>query len=182
MAGDDATSSVARSKDAVLEAIANPVKRASLERRMAAKVARGSPEECWNWTARATCCGGYGAINAGRGPKLRAHRVAWALAGGTLPGGAVICHRCDNPKCCNPAHMFLGTQAENAADMREKGRGVSPPTHWGERHHKATIPDADIPKILADPRSHATVAKDYGVSMNTIWRIRRGQSRVNPRD
>ena len=182
MAGNDATRFSLRSKDAVLEALANPAKRASLERRMAAKVARGAPDECWDWTATATCFGGYGAINAGRGPKLRAHRVAWVLAGGTLPHGAVICHRCDNPKCCNPAHMFLGTQAENAADMRAKGRGVSPPIHWGERHHNATIPDAAIPRILADERSHAAVAKDYGVSMNTIWRIRRGQSRVEPRD
>lgn len=168
-----------RFRDPILVALEDPAKRASLGRRMALKVRRGNPEECWEWTARAACNGGYGGINAGRGRKMRAHRVAWALAGGDLPLVGVICHRCDNPKCCNPAHLFLADQIGNIADMRAKGRGASPPRHSGQRHHLATIADADIPALRADRRTCAELARVYGVSQKTIYRIKKGQTRAH---
>ena len=59
----------------------------------------------------------YGAIS------ISAHRLAWEMANGCIPAGMQVLHRCDEPRCCNPEHLFLGTQSENMADMRRKGRG-----------------------------------------------------------
>lgn len=77
---------------------------------------------CWLWTG-ATKQGGYGKIaKGGDNGSFLTHRVAWELERGPIPDGVVVCHHCDNPGCCNPEHLFLGTQAENLLDMRRKGR------------------------------------------------------------
>lgn len=90
-----------------------------------AKVDRsGGPDACWLWT-RYTAPNGYGQV--GRDGKLAlAHRVAYELGHGQEPGGLLVCHRCDNPPCCNPAHLFLGTHADNMADAKRKGRATGP--------------------------------------------------------
>jgi hypothetical protein len=83
------------------------------------------PSACWPWTASCKVKG-YGQIGAGgRQRPLLAHRVAWEIANGPIGEGLVVCHSCDNPKCCNPAHLFVGTQAENLQDMTSKGRRCS---------------------------------------------------------
>lgn len=64
---------------------------------------------------------GYGKISF-NGRPIGAHRMAWILTNGPIPDGASVCHRCDNPPCCNPEHLFLGTQDDNMADMNTKGR------------------------------------------------------------
>lgn len=86
------------------------------------KVDRRSPDECWPWLGRARTSFGYGAFAIGRDRANRAHRIAWELTNGPVPVGLSALHRCDNPPCCNPAHLFLGTQADNIADMVAKGR------------------------------------------------------------
>ena len=84
------------------------------------KIDFAGEQECWNWT------GGrfdnrYGAVRYG-GKSYRVHRVAWMIAGGTIDDGLYVLHRCDNPTCVNPNHLFLGTQDDNMKDMAAKGR------------------------------------------------------------
>ena len=79
------------------------------------------PDKCWVWTG-ATVNGGYGSIKVHKVTKL-AHRVSWELEYGESPGDLSVCHKCDNPPCVRPSHLFLGTHSENMKDMKAKGRG-----------------------------------------------------------
>ncbi len=89
----------------------------------------GTP--CWPWMGRCDS-NGYGLFDvredSRRAHPRFAHRIAYALIFGPLPSGIFACHHCDNPPCCNPAHLFPGTNADNVADMWSKGRGVTPTT------------------------------------------------------
>lgn len=82
-------------------------------------------EECWEWTASRKERG-YGVFSrpGHNNGALKAHRVSWELANGPIPDGLCVLHRCDNPPCVNPAHLFLGTIADNNRDMSLKGRVV----------------------------------------------------------
>lgn len=149
--------------------------RGNLERRYWPKVARGSEEACWPWLAKARHPYGYGRMTAGRGVQLKAHQIGWALANGPIPEGMSILHRCDNPGCCNPAHLFLGDQAANVDDAKQKGRMSKPPVHRGASHHFAKLSDAQVAAIREDRRSAAAVAADYGIATKTVYRVRWGQ-------
>jgi hypothetical protein len=99
----------------------------TLEERFWAKVDRGDPDECWTWLAYRRP-DGYGSLRMGTlgvdRRNERAHRLSWTLANGPIPAGLLVLHRCDNPSCVNPAHLFLGTDQDNADDRQSKGRGV----------------------------------------------------------
>ena len=97
--------------------------RAPIVDRLWAKVDRRGPEECWPWTG-ARRGRGYGHLGSGgRGqPSIAAHRAVFTLTHGPIPPGMVVCHTCDNRICCNPAHLWLGTQRDNLMDMIAKGR------------------------------------------------------------
>lgn len=88
-----------------------------------ARVASSGPHECWPYIGP-LFSDGYGRwYRRGVQRTTRAHREAWRLANGSdIPEGMLVCHHCDNPPCCNPAHLFLGTRVDNAADMHAKGR------------------------------------------------------------
>lgn len=86
--------------------------------------ASAGPDACWPWTA-GKANGGYGAIRY-NGSIYRAHRIAWTIANGAIPQGMLVLHKCDNPPCCNPAHLFIGTHKDNSQDMARKGRTRGP--------------------------------------------------------
>lgn len=134
------------------------------------KVEVRAPHECWPWLA-ATKQGGYGKIADDSGRIQLAHRIAYRLAFGDIPPDRVVCHRCDNPGCVNPQHLFVGTQAENLRDMRIKRRG-NPPR--GSRHPEARLDEALAARVRADVRSHRRIAKDYGIGKSTVGMIKAG--------
>src|SRR3954471_2928189 len=76
------------------------------------KVNRVGPDSCWEWLAYREKKSGYGTWHIGKLFVL-AHRAAWMITNGPIPDGLCVCHKCDNPSCCNPAHLWLGTKAEN---------------------------------------------------------------------
>ncbi len=161
-----------------LQTILNdPKRRASLQRRLNANIRIGGVDDCWEWTSKAVNKYGYGRMTAGRGVNLKSHRVAYALANNSSPGGLDVCHKCDNPPCCNPKHLFLGTAQDNIDDAKEKGRTKSPPVHTGERHHNAVISDEGVENIRNDRRSYTVLAALYNTTTKTIYRIKKRQTR-----
>lgn len=92
--------------------------------------------DCHIWTALRSR-GGYGQLTLGRGIVTKAHRVAYLLYNGPIPDGAWVLHKCDNPPCCNPDHLWLGDAKDNARDRESKGRGNQPK---GVLNGRSTMP------------------------------------------
>lgn len=125
------------------------------------KVQSQESHECWDWTGSVFQATGYGQFASGRryGLSSNASRAAWMLAHGPIPSGLYVCHKCDNKLCCNPEHLFLGTQQDNMDDLVAKGRQCK-----GESHGKSRLTQTQVEEILKDSRKGKAVAKEYGIS------------------
>jgi len=123
---------------------------------------------CHLWLA--STAGGYGRLRIGNG-SFSAHRLAWELRHGPVPSGLFVCHKCDVRSCINPDHMFLGTNAENNADMNRKGRHVACP---GERNGCARISKADAIAIYRATGLQRLIAERFNVSCQLVSAIKCG--------
>lgn len=125
------------------------------------------PNSCWMWTA-GKFTEGYGAIHF-RNSLWKASRVAWILVNGEIPEGMWVIHRCDNPPCCNPAHLFLGTAADNTHDMVAKDRvcRTSGEARWSAKVTEEIVRDMRrryIPRVVTLQQ----LADEYGVSFQLV--------------
>lgn len=130
------------------------------------KVDIGNPDDCWPYTNR-ICSWGYGNVRF-ENKQTTAHRVAWILTNGDIPDGLFALHKCDNPPCCNPAHLFLGTHTDNMRDMIKKGRHVK-----GEDSIYSKLNEDQVKEIrkLKPLFSHSQLGAKFGVSRSAIYHI-----------
>lgn len=160
--------------------------------------------DCWPWLGTLRSKENpYGVFRSG-GRRHPSHRLAWEFTFGPIPEGMSVCHRCDNPPCCNPAHLFLGTNLDNIADRHNKGRDASglrngkytrpaatprgtrhgrhtkpQSTARGERHGFAKLSENDVRRILdayARGIERKVIAQEFGVGYQAIWDITKGRS------
>jgi hypothetical protein len=152
----------------------------TFEERLWSWIDQRGPDECWPWLMRSKICG-YGSITLGpKKGRMLAHRAAWESRNGPIPKGTghhgtVVMHTCDNRLCCNPAHLRLGTQADNVRDMREKGRNVDLTARRGSDHPRAKI-TPEIVRAIRDRRNSVKQLNAmYGVTKSTVDNVRQGR-------
>jgi len=151
----------------------NPCK--PLRDRLWARVDKSKPNSCWPWTGAKTKQG-YGCIGKGgkHGGTVLAHRAAFEDAKGPVPEGLHVLHTCDNPPCCNPAHLWAGNNADNVADCITKGR-----KRWrasqGEAHGSAKLTDTKVRAIRKAKGSQREIAAKFKISQAIICDIRNGK-------
>ena len=134
------------------------------------RVAVGKSDECWEWTGPRQR-DGYGRLNW-MGKANKAHRVAMSLTDGDWNSRLHVLHHCDNPPCCNPAHLWRGTNRDNHDDMVSKGRRV---TLRGAEHPNAKLTADQVRYIRTSQKFKTELAKELGVSPVLIYRIMKGQ-------
>lgn len=146
---------------------------------------KGLADQLWSKVEKTDTCwifrrslnhAGYGQIHSSiRKRPLLAHRVAYELTHGPIPDGLFVCHKCDNPPCCNPDHLFLGTPADNREDQRQKDR-----IPYGVQHQNAVLSDDDVITILelgARRVPQQEIAHQFGVTQSLVSRLLSGQRR-----
>lgn len=131
-------------------------------------VVQGGADDCWPWIG-ARDRHGYGQLKRGR-RMLKAHRIAAEIAGLRVTG-LCVCHTCDNPPCCNPSHLFVGTHADNAADRNRKGRTVLA-SQVGSLNGNARLTEDDVRAIRRAGGTNTAVAAEFGVTHQMISKIR----------
>jgi hypothetical protein len=149
----------------------SPLLAPSVVARFLAKIDFAGPDDCWEWTGSRHPRFPHGRlVVGGRAGKVEyAHRLAWLYWVGPIPDGLLVRHTCDNPPCVNPAHLLLGTQADNALDMVKR-----------RRHGRQKMTLAQIDDIASRPRGRGTggaLAAEFGVHPQTITEIRSGRYR-----
>lgn len=133
--------------------------------------------QCWEWIgANDGNIGGYGSVNW-EGRKTSAHRIAWQLTNGEIPNKLEVCHCCDNPSCCNPNHLFLGTHKQNMDDRDRKGRNVN---YRGEDHGRHKLTYLEVTEIreryAKGGITQKQLSKDYSVCKSMIGYVIRREN------
>lgn len=129
-----------------------------------------SESGCWIWVA-STFRTGYGQFNPRNGRIVTAHRFSYELHNGPISEDLIVCHRCDVRACVNPEHLFLGTSADNSADMRAKGRHRTAP-NYGEKNHAAKLTADQAREIFLSDAPNTALAKKYGVTRQAVQAIK----------
>jgi len=135
-------------------------------RRFWAKVKIGNPDECWLWTA-ACRYRGYGKFSL-LGSVVGAHRFALYTQGVEIPPGYCVCHKCDNPTCCNPSHLFVGTLSDNARDAVSKGRFNRNRISGRKRNILTETNVIQAKEMRREGMTYIDIANIYGVAKTTI--------------
>jgi len=151
----------------------------ALVERFWSKVDRRGPDECWQWLA--SLRKSYGQFGSLRNRwKAQAHRFAWEIVHGPIQQGLFVLHRCDNPPCVNPDHLYLGTQGDNMRECTRKGRRQRGDQHWTRRRPELfktrLTPEkaAEIRAALVESKT-SEVAKRFGVSWYVVHNVRTGR-------
>jgi len=141
----------------------------NIKKRFWGHVDIGAPNECWLWTA-GTFWHGYGQFSyvreQGKTQIVYAHRFAYRITKGKIPKGLFVCHSCDNPPCCNPNHLFLGTHEDNMQDRDRKNRQAR-----GESHSRAKITSEEVREIRRlynEGQSQKRIARIYNISPRQV--------------
>ena len=140
------------------------------------KVDKRGRDECWEWAGR-VCPKGYGYFDRSEGRKCkwkeRAHRQAWMLVKGDIPDGLHVLHKCDNRKCCNPRHLFLGTHLDNMQDKVAKGRQARNTHVVGEMQGNAVLTEAKVRRIrkLAGKMSQKKIGELVGIGQGHVSKV-----------
>lgn len=142
------------------------------------KYAKSEPSECWEWNG-ALNARGYGFVQMNK-KEILAHRLGWFFRYGPIPDGLCVLHHCDNRRCVNPSHLFLGTRTDNNADCTKKGRnGAFFKTHVGRLHPNAKLDDGkiqEIRRLFSDGVIRADLARRFGVSKSNMTSIINGRT------
>jgi hypothetical protein len=136
---------------------------------------RNGDDECWPWKTepvrRQSGRGGYAQFMWEAGPpktQVMAHRASWRIYRGEIPEGMHVCHSCDNRRCVNPNHLFLGTARDNTLDMIAKNRAALP------FRAKARLTKEQVVAIYLDDRWYGEIAPEYGIGRQMVGCIKRG--------
>ena len=140
----------------------------------------GPNGDCWRWLG---FLGPYGRMLV-NGRRTKAARVSYELHFGPIPPGegyhgTCVCHRCDNPACVNPEHLFLGSQQANVDDRDAKGRQSRGLEHQrprqGQKHPHAKLTDEKVRAIIGDPRLYREIASDFAITESHVCNLKAGR-------
>ncbi len=144
----------------------------SEKKRFLMRVGTANSVGCTEWTGSRNSVKWHGQWRNAAGQIELTHRASWRMFVGEIPEGMFVLHKCDNPACVKPAHLFLGTQSDNARDMWSKGR-AKPAQSLGSKHGMSKLTEAAVAEIRESKESGVALAKKFGVTPTTVCDVRK---------